>query len=57
MLYPAGGRFRIGTSDQVLRTEVLTELYGSPVEVIRSRDRILVAGVPDHPHHTTGPEV
>lgn len=57
VLYLVDGRFRIGTPDQVLRTEVLTELYGSPVEVIRSRDRILVAGVPGHPHHTTEPEV
>lgn len=51
VLYLAGARFRIGTPDEVLRSEVLSELYGAPVEVIRSRDRILVAGVPDHPHH------
>nr|WP_240423264.1 ATP-binding cassette domain-containing protein [Leucobacter sp. wl10] len=56
VLYLAGARFRIGTPDEVLRSEVLSELYGAPVEVIRSRDRILVAGVPDHPHHPTEPE-
>ena len=30
VLYLAGGRFRIGTPDEVLRTEVLSELYGTP---------------------------
>lgn len=53
VLYLANGSFRIGTPHEVLRSDVLTELYGSPVEVIRSRDRILVAGVPDSSHHTS----
>ncbi len=47
ILYLAEGRFRIGAPDEVLRTEVLTELYGSPVEVLRSGDRVFVAGAPD----------
>lgn len=47
ILYLADGRFRIGTPDEVLRTEVLSELYGSPVEVLRSGDRVFVAGAPD----------
>ena len=47
ILYLADGRFRIGTPDEVLRTEVLTELYGSPVEVLRSGERVFVAGAPD----------
>lgn len=52
ILYLAGGRFRQGTPDEVLRSDVLTELYGTPVEVIRSNGRVIVMGVPDqHEHH------
>ena len=47
VLYLAGGRFRIGTPDEVLRSEVLTELYDTPVEVIRSRGRVVVLGAPE----------
>ncbi|MCU1478989.1 MAG: transporter ATP-binding protein [Subtercola sp.] len=47
VLYLAGGRFRIGTPDEVLRSDVLSELYGSPVDVIRSRGRVIVVGTPD----------
>lgn len=52
VLYLAEGRFRMGTPDEVLTSEVLTELYGTPVDVFRSRGRVIVAGVPDaHDHH------
>ncbi|WP_221584832.1 metal ABC transporter ATP-binding protein [Microbacterium sp. G2-8] len=55
ILYIAGGGFRLGTPEEVLRSEVLSELYGAPVEVIRAGGRLLVAGIPDaephHPHH------
>jgi zinc/manganese transport system ATP-binding protein len=54
VLYLAGGQFRIGTVEAVFTSETLTELYGAPVEVVRSAGRILVAGVPDvhaHEHH------
>lgn len=37
VLYLAGGRFRIGTPDEVLCSEVLSALYDTPVDVIRSR--------------------
>ncbi|GAA2184085.1 metal ABC transporter ATP-binding protein [Brooklawnia cerclae] len=47
VLYLAGGRFRIGTPDDVLTSATLSELYDAPVEVIRSGGRILVAGVPE----------
>lgn len=50
VLYLAGGRFRIGAPDEVLRGSVLSELYGSPVDVITSRGRIIVIGAPDDPH-------
>ncbi|MBG6060074.1 zinc/manganese transport system ATP-binding protein [Cryobacterium sp. MP_M5] len=49
VLYLAGGRFRIGTPDEVLRSEVLSEMYDTPVEVIRSRGRIVVLGTPEEP--------
>ena len=51
ILYLAEGRFTIGTPDEVLRSEVLSDLYGTPVDVIRNRGRIFVAGAPDHVHH------
>jgi zinc/manganese transport system ATP-binding protein len=47
VLYLAGGRFRIGTPDEVLRSEVLSSMYDTPVEVIRSRGRIVVLGAPE----------
>lgn len=60
VLYLAGGRFRVGTPDEVLRSEVLSYMYDTPVEVIRSRGRIVVLGAPegygvhDHlEHHST----
>lgn len=55
VLYLANGRFRIGAPGEVLRSDVLSELYGSPVEVIHSRGRILVAGAPDSSHHPSSP--
>jgi zinc/manganese transport system ATP-binding protein len=50
VLYLAAGRFRIGTPDDVLRSEVLSELYSSPVDVIRANGRIIIAGAPDESH-------
>lgn len=50
VLYLAGGRFRIGTPDEVLRSEVLSELYASPVDVIRANGRVVIVGAPDESH-------
>lgn len=47
VLYLAAGKFRMGTPDEVLRSEVLTSMYGTPVDVIRSRGRVAVLGAPD----------
>lgn len=61
VLYLAGGRFRVGTPDEVLRSEVLSYMYDTPVEVIRSRGRIVVLGAPegygvhDHLEHHSPP--
>lgn len=59
ILYLAQGAFRIGTPDQVLRSEVLSTLYGTRVEVLRAAGRIAVVGVPEadqHAHHGHGHE-
>ena len=53
VLYLANGRFRIGSPHDVLTTEVLSDLYGTPVDVFRSNGRIVVVGGPaegDHHH-------
>lgn len=55
VLYLAGGRFSIGTVDQVMTSTTLSALYGAPVEVVHVGGRIVVAGVPetdaDEHHH------
>jgi len=55
VLYLAGGRFLVGTPDEVFRSEVLGRLYGTPVDVFRSRGRIVVVGAPEeHDGHEHG---
>ncbi len=54
ILYLAHGGFTIGTPDEVLRADVLSRLYGTPVEVFRSGGRVFVAGIPDGAHHHEG---
>ncbi|AMM19267.1 ABC transporter ATP-binding protein [Frondihabitans sp. PAMC 28766] len=59
VVYIAGGRFTIGTPDEVLQSSVLSDLYGTPVDVIRTMGRIVIVGsteaaggdVHDHTHH------
>jgi zinc/manganese transport system ATP-binding protein len=51
VLYLADGRFRIGTVDEVMTTDCLSELYGSEIEVFRSGSRLVVLGVPDGAEH------
>ncbi len=65
VLYLVGGKFRIGTPEQVMTSAVLSELYQTEVEVLRVRGRLVVVGVEDavvpgpdyHPHHTHDPVV
>ncbi len=54
VLYLANGAFKIGTPDEVLRSDVLSELYGAPVDVVRNQGRIAVIGAmgADHEHHS-----
>ena len=56
ILYLAGGSFKIGTPDEVMRSEVLSELYGADIEVLRSNGRIIVTGRPDNTHHISSQE-
>jgi zinc/manganese transport system ATP-binding protein len=55
ILYIANGRFTLGTPQEVLRSDVLTALYGAHVFVLRAGDRLVVVGAPDaeesHHHH------
>ena len=51
VLYLAGGSFRIGTPDEVLTSETLSQLYGTPIDVVRNQGRIVVIGAHDHDHH------
>ncbi|MGQ0774223.1 MAG: metal ABC transporter ATP-binding protein [Pseudonocardiales bacterium] len=44
VLYLVDGRFRIGPPDEVMTSATLSELYGTDVEVITVRGRLLVIG-------------
>lgn len=59
ILYFAGGHFRIGTPDEVMRTEVLSQLYGTHIEVRRINGKIVAVGLPSadqgHPEGVTTP--
>ncbi|MEV0924082.1 metal ABC transporter ATP-binding protein [Streptomyces spongiicola] len=47
VLYLARGGFRTGTADEVMTTSALSRLYGTRIDVVRARDRIVVVGAPD----------
>ena len=65
IIYLAAGRAASGTTEEVVRTDVLSALYGQHVDVIRVHDRILVVAgrgeaqpvPPDPAIHPDGPEV
>ena len=63
VLYLVGNRWAIGTPDEVLTSQRLSDLYGTEIDVLRIRDRVVVVGVPDaahgdadggHHHHAVG---
>ncbi|RCG29911.1 ABC transporter ATP-binding protein [Sphaerisporangium album] len=57
VLYFVDGRFRAGTVREVMTSHTLSDLYGTPVEVIRAGGRILMAGALDAAgHHHPGGE-
>ena len=57
VLYLVDGRFRIGPTEDVMTSQVLSELYRTDVDVLRVRDRLVVVGAEDaavtdvHPTH------
>jgi zinc/manganese transport system ATP-binding protein len=51
VLYLAGGTWAIGSVDEVMTTETLSRLYGTEVDVLRVRGRVVVVGIPDEHHH------
>ncbi|RNI22785.1 metal ABC transporter ATP-binding protein [Flexivirga caeni] len=54
ILYLAAGRFAQGTPDEVLTSERLSRLYGTPIDVLRVRGRVVVVGggeAPEATHH------
>ncbi len=50
---PGGGRWAVGTPDEVLTSQTLSRLYGTDVDVLRVRGRVVVVGTPEdqHVHH------
>jgi zinc/manganese transport system ATP-binding protein len=65
VLYLAGSKWAIGRPDEVLSGERLSELYGTQIDVLRVRGRVVVVGAPDsahgdpngfHHHHPAGDE-
>jgi zinc/manganese transport system ATP-binding protein len=53
VLYLAPGSWAIGAPDEVLTSQTLSQLYGTDVDVLRVRGRVVVVGTPDdqHVHH------
>ncbi len=54
VLYLVDGRFRVGTPDEVMTSETLSELYRADVEVARVGGRLVVAGADETGHHVEG---
>jgi zinc/manganese transport system ATP-binding protein len=54
VVYLADGRAASGTTDQVVRTETLSRLYGHHVEVIHVQGRVLVVSGAEHQAHHDG---
>jgi zinc/manganese transport system ATP-binding protein len=52
VIYLAAGRALAGSVDEVITEETLSGLYGTPIEVLHTRDgRLVVVGEPEAPHH------
>jgi zinc/manganese transport system ATP-binding protein len=62
VIFVVNGRWATGSTDEVLTSETMSELYEAPVEVLRVRGRIVVVGEAsgagfdiDEPHHFPEP--
>jgi zinc/manganese transport system ATP-binding protein len=51
IVYLANGRAATGATTDVVRTEVLSQLYGYHIDVIRVHGRIVVIAAGEHEHH------
>lgn len=56
VLYLAPAGHRVGTPEEVLTSESLSELYGTRVEVLRHAGRVLIAATGAHADHDCHPE-
>jgi zinc/manganese transport system ATP-binding protein len=48
IVYLAGGRAATGTAEEVVRSEVLSRLYGRPVDVFHAHGRVIVSVGDEH---------
>jgi len=51
VVYIVDGRVAVGRPDEVLTSTSLSALYGTRIDVLRVRDRIVVLGAETEPHH------
>jgi zinc/manganese transport system ATP-binding protein len=52
VVYFGGGRAAVGTPAEVITAQTLSDLYGVPIEVLRTADgRLFVVGLPEAPAH------
>lgn len=51
VLYLVNGRWTTGAPEEVMTSERLSELYGTDIDVLRVRDRIVVVGASEEEHH------
>jgi zinc/manganese transport system ATP-binding protein len=56
IVYLAAGRAASGTADDVVRSDVLSSLYGHHVDVLRIHGRVLVVAGAGHDRHPPGDE-
>jgi zinc/manganese transport system ATP-binding protein len=55
VLYLVDGRFRMGTVEEVMTSQTLSELYRADIEVVKVHGRYVVVGEhTDHSGHTSG---
>ena len=54
VLYLVRGRAAQGSPEAVIRPDVLSRLYGAPVEVFRTNGRVFVAALDEQVEHTGG---
>jgi zinc/manganese transport system ATP-binding protein len=56
VLYLVHGRWAVGTPEEVITSGRLSELYGTDVDVLRVRGRIVIVGSGEDAHHHDEPQ-